>query len=565
MGCTMTNGSERETGAVCAPGVAQLAPQQYRFTLYAPYKHRVAIVASWNNWDGDTDLLEDNGHGYWTIEKRLEDGTHEYQYEVDGVRICDPYAAEIRRPRDPSRPLQETHAVLRVGTPPFSWRHDDWERPPFADLTLYEMHIADFSPEGTFRGATARLDHLHELGATALEIMPVAEVAVADGWGYQPFAFFACRNSFGSPEDLKTLIDEAHARRMAVILDIVLSHSCGDHPFRTLYPEGDSPWHGEGIGGHNLFHMPSFDHRKPAVRQFCADVQAHWLREYHVDGFRYDYAINIGIEGDYGLTEVTRQARRVLPRAYLIAEHLPECPQIMHRVDFDGAWHVKTCYFLRVGILHRDQDEFIWEKFHDLVRYGLDPLAEGWPRATTVVSYIESHDEHRLLHYLLCSELRPPEARRRAQFAAWVLFTAPGLPMLYNGQEFGDCSSKLVNERNPIRWDLLATRGGREMFTFYRRLLQLRRELPALRSDNYVIDQVREHDKCVVYRRWSNWGDQVVVAANFADTPCHMHVALPMAGTWTDEVHEVFCGINEGNTSVNLELQGYEAAVLVHR
>jgi len=554
-----------ETAFAAWPGVEPIGPGRYRFVLYAPHKHRVALVASWNGWNTHADVLQEQGDGYWVIEKELGGGVHEYQYDVDGLRICDPFAVEVRRPRESGGGLARACAVLRVGAPPFPWRHDEWERPPFADLTLYEMHIADFSPEGTFRGATARLDHLRDLGVTALEIMPVCEAAVQDGWGYQPFAFMACRNSFGGMEDLKELIDEAHARRMAVILDIVLSHSCGEHPFLALYPEGDNPWYGEAIGGKNMFYMPSFDHRKPAVRQFCALVQAHWLREYHVDGFRYDYAINIGMEGGYGLSEVARQAREVLPRAYLIAEHLPERPEVLHYIDFDGAWHVKTCYFLRVGLLHRDQDEFIWERFHELVKYGIDPLAEGWPRATTSVIYIESHDEHRLLHYLLHSELRPPEARRRAKFAAWILFTAPGLPMLYNGQEFGDASPKLINERNPIRWDLIYTRGGREMLDFYKHLLRLRRELPALRSDNYVIDQVREREKCLVYRRWSNRGDQVVVAANFADQPRHLHVALPVAGAWYDEAGGVAHGINHDDTSVNIELQGYQAAVLVHR
>lgn len=547
------------------PGIIELSPGLFRFALFAPKKHRVSIIGPWNNWDADADRLIEFEPGLWSLERQFDEGEHIYLYDVDGVRICDPYATEMFWASGAANHDEVPQGVLQAGAPDFIWKNDGWERPHYRDLVFYETHVGDFSSEGTFRALTEKLDYLQNLGINALEIMPVWEGAINEGWGYRPIGFFACKSTYGTANDFKRLIDSAHERGIAVILDIVLSHTAKSHPFNMLYPQHDSPWYGNAIGGPNMFHMPSFDHRKPAVRAFCRQVQEHWLRQYHVDGFRYDYAINIGIDGDSGLPTLVNQVRTVMPKAYLIAEHLPEWPQIMRLTKLDGAWHVRCCYTLRVTATHEDQDEFKWHDFRRLVKRGFDLKAEGWPAASTVVNYMESHDEFRLGHYLSDMGVELENARRRIELAAWALFTAPGLPMLYHGQEFNDTSNKSVNARNPLRWELLSTDSGRHFFRFYKRLIQFRKAHSSLRSDDYDIERVMEKEKCLVYKRHSGDGDFVIFAGNFSDERHNVPVAFPARGTWEDAVTGKAHGVREDNAVINFELDGHECAVIYRK
>ncbi len=237
---------------------------------------------------------------------------------------------------------RQSGPYVEVGRPPFAWKHADWISPPFEDLIIYEMHVGDFTPEGNFQGVLRQLDYLRDLGINALELMPIFKFKGDLAWGYDPAYFFTVEKSYGTADEFRTLIDEAHARGIAIILDLVLAHTAHRHPFKLLYLYEDSPWYGSGCGEPNQFGFPTLDHSKGPTRDFVRDVQTHWLREYHVDGFRYDYCAGIGCRGEIGVSYLVRSTCEVLPRAYLIGEYSPENSDDVNQCGLDGAWHVSS-------------------------------------------------------------------------------------------------------------------------------------------------------------------------------------------------------------------------------
>lgn len=540
-----------QTNAELSFGTADRGDGRALFGLYAPGKKRIDLVGDFNDWEPGRDPLEADPDGFWSLEKRFDPGTYRYRYVVDGeLVVCDPYAREIEWDDPPK-------AVLEVGQEPYRWQHDDWERQPFADLVLYEFHVGDFTPEGTYSEAIGRLDHLIDLGVNAVELMPVTQSDRNDYWGYEPAFFFAAESRYGTPDDLRRFIDELHARRIAVIFDIVLAHSSPACPLNRLYPFDDSPWYGTAIGGKNEFGFPTFDHRKPAAEAFTRSVQTFWLREFHGDGFRYDYVKNIGYRPSRGADFLVDQARSVQPRAYLIGEHLPEEPRKTNTVDFDGVWHAKASRGMKALLLERPIDEFPWENLPKIIHHMMDPLALGYERATVLVNYIESHDEHRLVFELLQAGYDEATAHRKAGLAATLLLCMPGEPMIRMGGEWGE-DSDLSQDANPIHWERLDTDFGQGLFQHYRRMIQFRQDHPALRSENYEILLADRRRKLLAFHRWDDHEDRVVVTANLTGETQEVPIPFPEDGEWLELFSNVPLPVR-GKTPV--ELEAYGAAV----
>ena len=295
------------------------------FRLHAPAKQRVCLVGEFNGWNGDADPMSPDDSGNWTITKRLPAGPHRYQFLVDGRGVADPAATDTAQPED--NPHRATaHAIVDVAKPSFQWQHDQWPRPAFEDLIIYEINIADFSADGNLAAIPYKLDYLAQLGVNAIEFLPIFSAAREEEWGYQTAFYFCPSATYGSADQFKSFIDEAHGKGIAVLLDICLAHSAHACPLQLMYDYDKSPFYGRGIGGDNAFGLPTFDHRKTATQAFVRAVQKFWLEQFHIDGFRYDYAINVGIDGDNGMPRVVADARAVRGDAYLIAEWLPEDP-----------------------------------------------------------------------------------------------------------------------------------------------------------------------------------------------------------------------------------------------
>jgi 1,4-alpha-glucan branching enzyme len=543
--------TERET----RQGAVGTGNGTVRFTLYAPGKRSVELVGDWNGSERETDPMECDDEGFWSIEKRLEPGAYTYRFFVDReILICDPYARLLAEgaERDPPR------AVVEAGAKPFEWHDEDWRRIPFEELVIYELHVGTFSPERTFRGVASRLGYLRSLGVNCIELLPAYEFSGTVAWGYNPSYFFAVEKSYGGPDDLKLLVDEAHRAGIAVILDLVLAHTGHECPLLKLYPYEDSPWYGTGLGERNQFGFPALDYTKEATKRFVRDVQHHWLREFHMDGFRYDYLLGVGMRGDDGVPHLVRTAREVADDLYLIGEYSPEDPESAARAGLSGAWRVGASYDIKAllgeGLLRPEG----WERFDETVRK-LDAEANGYPDRIRAVNYIESHDEPRLVLELVNAGMDRQTARKKSALGASLLFSLPGPVMLLQGQEWGEDTVK-TQEYNPLHWEYLETNEGRALFEHYARMARARAGAAGLRNGNLTFEAVSAERKTAVIRRRADDGSEVVAAFNFGVDEQALSVPFPAAGLWKDALSGR--GVRVGS-ELEITLGGSEAAVFV--
>jgi malto-oligosyltrehalose trehalohydrolase len=212
-----------------------------------------------------------------------------YKFRFDGVELAVPDPASRFNP-------DGVHAASEVIAPAaYEWRDAAWRRRPFREAVIYELHVGTFTPEGTYAAAMARLDHLAELGVTAVELMPLAATPGRCNWGYDGVLQFAPHAPYGRPEDLKRFVDAAHERGLMVLLDVVYNHFGPDGNYLGHYAEQfftarhKTPW-GNAI---------NFDDRSSnVVRRFFVHNALYWLEEYHFDGLRLDAVHTIVDDSD---------------------------------------------------------------------------------------------------------------------------------------------------------------------------------------------------------------------------------------------------------------------------
>jgi 1,4-alpha-glucan branching enzyme len=500
------------------------------FALFAPGKYFVSVVGDFNGWQPLADLMSLAPDGTWWLRRPVEPGRHLYQYVIEGrQRLADPWSGDVDwRDAIGQETWAAEHAksVLEVGQVGYTWSERPYQRPPLDQLIIYEFHLDDLCPGQGFTGVIARLDYIRDLGVTAIEPLPITEFPHAWSWGYNPAFHFAPESAYGTPDEARRLVDEAHRRGLAVITDLVLNHMDWNAPLLQLYglDYDTSPYFRLFLGDNWGF--PDLDQPSPAVKRYTADLLRHWLTSYRVDGFRYDATRWVGWQGynDWGASWFAYAARQADPGSYQIAEHLPSDPELMRLTEMDTGW---DCFFrwrmrdfLRGGWLDRND-------FQTLV----NPRLQGFERPTDRVPYTESHDEERVMREMREAGYASDEAVRRCVSALALTLTAPGVPMVYAGQEFGEETAKIV-WRNPLHWEKLKQPEGRAIHQSFQALGRLRRDHPALRTESVEIVSEGMPEQVGCYRR-ENAGRQVTVAVNFGRTP--QTVSIPVAkGRWVD-------------------------------
>jgi maltooligosyltrehalose trehalohydrolase len=245
------------------------------FRLWAPAAKRVDLLLR------EPQPMQRSDDGWFSADVAGISAGARYKFRIDGeIDVPDP--ASAFQPDDVSGPSEViNHASYR-------WRAGDWRGRPWQETVLIETHVGTFTPEGSYRAMIEKLDHLVRSGITALELMPLADFAGKRGWGYDGVLWYAPDGAYGRPEDLKTLIDEAHLRGVMVFLDVVYNHFGPEGNYLGRYApnfftEAHTPW-GSAI-----------DYRVPQVRAFAIDNALSWLRDYRFDGLRLD-AVNTIVE-----------------------------------------------------------------------------------------------------------------------------------------------------------------------------------------------------------------------------------------------------------------------------
>ncbi|HYF65481.1 MAG TPA: alpha-amylase family glycosyl hydrolase, partial [Herpetosiphonaceae bacterium] len=446
------------------------------FALYAPWKKSVNLIGSFNDWDRAADPMAVSDQGIWWIVKDLPAGEHEYQFVIDGETVIgDPYAREVRWAGG-----AQPAAIVRAGAAPREWNDAGFGIKPLNELVIYEIHVGDFSPEGTFKGVTERMPYLRDLGVSAIELMPIFEFPGDVSWGYNPAYLFAPEASYGTIDDLRELIDCAHQHGIGVILDVVFNHVDSSSPITYLYPYDESPFFSSDG---NPWGFPDLNHWNAAVKQLLSDVQTYWLVDMHVDGLRYDYAPGIGYDGENGISFLTWQARQVKPHAYLIVENTDDYTSMVHHTEADASWHIAFRYQM---VANLREGEFSGKQYADLdaTMGALDFRGTGYSDNAQAINFLESHDEQRLMYELATNpDIHPDTAHVKSKLGAICLFTATGVPMLYHGQEFGMWTERTI-DKNPVQWELLDNDAGRDLHAFYRGMALLRNTTRALVGNN---------------------------------------------------------------------------------
>ena len=532
---------------------AIIQDQGVGFRVWAPHADSVSVVGSFNDWDASAHPMRREENGCWaTVVPEAQVGD-EYRYAL--VR-----GEETFLRIDP-RARQVTNSVGNgvIHNPAFDWQDDDFQMPAWNELVIYETHIGTFHRRqddkvGTFEDFMHKFDHLKRLGVNVLQVMPIAEFAGDLSWGYNPAHPYAIETAYGGPEGFKTFVREAHRAGFAVILDVVYNHF-GPSDLDLWQFDG---WSENGKGGIYFYNdyrssTPWGDTRpdygRGEVRAYIRDNAMMWLEDYHVDGLRYDMTLFIRsvdasghpeIPDGWGLTQwVNREIHQYKPSALTIAEDLQNNeyltkPDSAGGAGFSSQWDAKFVHPVR-SVLTGAEDA---SRDMHLICEALTFNYNGdWLQR---VVYSESHDEVANGKSRIPSEVdsENPEswfAQKRAALGLVLTLTAPGIPMLFQGQEL--LQAGWFTDTEELDWDSAAERKGITTLTADLIRLRLNRDgvTRGLTGAGIDVFHVNHHDKVVAYcrRRDGGPGDEVVVIANFANRHLHDYqIGLPTAGRW---------------------------------
>jgi 1,4-alpha-glucan branching enzyme len=530
-------------------------PRGVAFRVWAPHAEEVCVIGSFNNWDRRAHALHPEGNGHWYLDVPEASPGDEYRFALRNnekwlLRI-DPYAREV------------TNSVGNgvVYDSAFDWEGDAFSLPPFNELVVYEMHVGTFGRSRENAKAAAefddierQFDHLTRLGVNVIQLMPVAEFAGDVSWGYNPAHIFSVESAYGGPRQLKEFVKQAHRRSLGVVLDVVYNHF-GPSDLDLWQFDG---WSEDGLGGIYFYNdwrakTPWGDTRpdygRGEVRQFIHDNALMWLDEFHVDGLRYDMTLfmhsvhgdgNRDIPDGWSLTQwINRDVAEKFPGRITIAEDLQNNDYLTRAeadggANFDTQWDAGFVHPVR-SVVQQTEDaaRSMWTIRDALThRYNQDAFER--------VIYTESHDEVANGRARVPEELDPDDAsnwfaQKRSTLAAALMFTAPGIPMLFQGQEF--LQGKWFDDNVPLDWDRAETYSG--IVRLYRDLIRLRSNREGhshgLTGQHINVHHINDGDKVIAYHRFADGGpgDDVVVLANFANRAWDDYtIGFPRPGKW---------------------------------
>lgn len=419
-----------------------------RFRLWAPGVNEVRLEIS-----GRPDLLPmtPSGDGWYEATAGASMGDR-YRFVLpDGLKVPDP--ASRYQPQDVHGPSEVVD--------PASWTWEDtaWKGRPWEEAAIYELHIGTFTPEGTFRAAIGKLDHLVRLGITAIELMPVGDFPGRRNWGYDGVLPYAPDSSYGRPEDLKELVEAAHARGLMILLDVVYNHFGPDGNYLSVYAPQfftdryKTPW-GPAV---------NFDgERSRPVREFVIHNAQHWIRQFHFDGLRVDAVHAIFDDSPkHILDELAERVHAATgdgPPVHLVLENeknqarLLERDPAMRPVLYTAQWNDDVHHVLHTAATGEEKG-YYKEYRGDTWRLGR-ALAEGFafqgehmaykgaPRGepcahlppAAFIAFLQNHDQvgNRAFGDRIGASVSAEVLR--AAVSCYVLL--PQIPMLFMGEEW---------------------------------------------------------------------------------------------------------------------------------
>lgn len=517
----------------------------FAFRVWAPNATAMYVVGDFNDWNETANPLADEGNGHWYGEVAGASAGQEYQFIVtngeNSFYRIDPRAAKVTN--------SVGNAVLYDHSA-FDWQGDEFATPPVHQLVIYETHIGSFVDDGDgpadLADLTGKLGYLRDLGINAVELMPIMEFAGDISWGYNPAHLFAVESAYGGPDAMKTFVREAHRAGIAVIVDVVYNHF-GPSDLAIWQFDG---WSENDKGGIYFYQdwrsatpwgdtRPDYGRRE--VRDFILDNARMWLRDYHVDGLRLDMTpymrTGSGFDGDIheGWTmigDVGRTVRAEFPGRFTIAEDLHNDPAVTDHAEGGGAmdaqWDSQFVHPVRAALTTPDDDA---RSIADVAA----AITHRYHHPFDRVIYTESHDEVANGSARVPSEVNAEnptgwEAQKRATLGAALTLTAPGIPMLFQGQEF--LENEWFRDTVPLDWEQAWE--FRDITQMFRDLISLRRNLdgasPGLQGPDTRIVAADDATNVVAFTRATPDGKAALVAVNLSASAQRLDIDI--AGSW---------------------------------
>ncbi|MDP9053028.1 MAG: alpha-amylase family glycosyl hydrolase [Acidobacteriota bacterium] len=562
------------------------------FRVWAPRARAVYASGDFNGWkQDDSSKLNAIGQGHWAgFFSGLKDGD-QYLFFIDGPGgrqyKRDPYARELTfLPAFPA-----ANCVLRNPFR-FPWHETGFRTPPYHDLILYQLHVGTYfvtpgDKDGGFLDVIGRVPYLSALGVTAVQLMPVQEFMTQFSLGYNGVDYFSAENEYGEADEsrlatyfnaantvlaqagqqgyagidvlrgsdnqLRALIDVCHVYGIAVLFDVVYNHAGGGFDANSLWfldcmPQGnpnDSLYFtDQGWAGGQVFAFWN-----DGVRQFLIDNAKLFYEEYRVDGIRFDeVSIMDGFGGWATCQDMTATLRAKKPEAIQIAEYWPvNAAVVRDRSDggagFDATWHDRPRYTIRDAIAAASSGSSASVSMSAIAGIIANT---GLPDRWRSVQFIENHDivykgrEPRLPKLADPGNSRSWYARSRSRMALSLVLTAPGIPMIFMGQEI--LEDKQWNDTpdpsNFIFWQGLESgdKAMSDFLRFTRELIGLRRSQPALRGEGCRILHVNDQNRVLAFQRWvEGVGRDVVVVTSLNDGNWfNYQIGFPAGGYWSE-------------------------------
>lgn len=566
------------------------------FRVWAPFADAVSVLVNTDFTQSDTPLTSEE-NGYWAGSVPDAKAGKSYKYRIHNR---DGYSLERNDPRARQLTVSD-NGIGVIVDPDYDW--GDVEAPiiPKEKQIMYELHIGTFNrPDaatpGTFYTAIEKLDYLQTLGINVVELMPVTSMATSNGWGYAPNHIFSVENSYGGRRGLLDFVKACHSRGIAVVLDVVYNHfssqtelwqydGWSENNRGGIYfyndERGDTPWGGRP------------DYGRPEVRQFILDNVTMWLTEYHINGLRIDSTIFMrNTKGSSGgqdteiadawwlLQDIANLAHKIDPHAIMIAEDTSgneyiTKPSSEGGAGYDAQWGLTFPSAIRsmLSIGGSQPDGNLTNELQH--NYN----GQGFQK----VVFSDSHDTAANGSVRINEAATPGNAgsvfaRQFGLLANALILTAPGIPMLLQGEEFMQEGN--FNDWQMLDWDKTTQFAG--IVLAHQHLIGLRLDTygntTGLTGESINVFHQDNDNRIIAYHRWKNGGahDDVIVIANFNDKRFKSYeIGLPLKGTWHVRFNSSWKGYSpdfnetkvtsittDENNRTSIELADYNIVVL---
>jgi len=559
-------------------GINYINDSTVTLCLLAPQKNFVYFRGDLTNWELEPSFMMKksvNGEQYWIeITGLVPQQEYRFQYCVDAkINTADPYSEKILDEfNDPGinaviypnlipYPVGKTSdivSVFQTAQAPYNWVTTNYQMPAKEDMIIYELLVRDFSSRHDFKAVIDKLDYLKDLGINTIELMPVMEFDGNDSWGYAPSFFMAVDKYYGPANQLKALVDSAHSKGIAIILDIAINHAFGQFPYVKLYwddeakkPSGSSPWF-NADPRHPFSVGYDFNHESNYTQTYFDKILKYWAENFKIDGYRIDLSKGItqnNTFGDVGAWSQYDGSRINLLKRYanaLWSTHSNKYIILEHFANNDEETELANFGFMLWSIAHDPFKEAVlgWPQANSDFSWNISYQAKNWNNPYAV-GFFESHDEERLMYEMLnygnyagtynIRQLKT--ALKRKALAAAFLYTVPGPKMMWQFGELGydysifwpSGTEVSRTAKKPVRWDYYDDVDRRCLFCNYSAIIKLRNEHQDIfRSPNYNIDASGLGKRIWVSHNNMN----VLILGNFSVNTISMVPDFQHTGTW---------------------------------